>query len=261
MKTHWHLLAALLLGLITPVVSADEGGQGDTTSVALLPLEPSQRILATKSARMGIDTLIYKRVTPPSITPSRSKTISIKAEALPSPLELDPPREYRSFLCSIVPYPMGVSEIQWSDEDRIQKRVFVHDDLTFLGFSFGVNVDDIDYNFITLNYGGYGDSRLSDFPRDIQRYIQIALGLPAGQFAAVPAATGRLQPLTASEADSIDVMLAYYQVNRALLKTTQEKAEARAKIEAEAKRIRDLTPKTVEIRLWPVTSQRYQTAK
>ncbi len=256
------LKSAFLAGTFSTVILAASEPAISIEFDTLPPLDETQRVLATKLVRLGKDTLTYTRVTPPAVSFSASENVQLVKAIVPLLSETEEPvRGYRYFCCSIVPYPFGVSEIQWSDEAGHQKRIFVHDDLTYLGFSFGVRVDDCDYDYTTLNYGGYGTAQLSDFPADIQGYIATARNLPGGEFLAVPAATNKLIPLTEAESDAIDIMLAYYQIHHDALKAAREVAIAQAEAEAEAKRIRNLNPKAMEIRLWPVISQRYSTVK
>lgn len=261
--TTYTIIKGIFFACISGTAMMGAAELGISVEFEKLPtLDKTQRVLATKLVRMGKDTLTYKIVSPPPAIFIQAK--NEQPAFVDASLAVDkeePVRDYRYFCCSIVPYPFGVSEIQWTDEEGRQKRVFANDDLTYLGFSFGVSVDARYYDYTTLNYGGYGNTPLSDFPADIQRYVTMARSLPRGQFLAVPAATNKLIPLTESENDAIDVMLAYYQINRDALRDAQEKAIAQSEIEAEAKRIRDLKPKAMEIRLWPVTSQRYSTTQ
>lgn len=234
---------------------------GGPFDAKLPPLEHAQHVLAAKVVRLGIDTLTYQRVSAPAVKAAEVKSELLAISSATAADEEWDETDYHYLSCSITSYTAGVSEIQWVDDEGGQKRIFVHDDLSYLGFSFGARIDGNEYGYCVINFGGYEGTQLSDFSPDVQLFANQAKGLPHGSFVAVPAATKKLLPLTDAEVELIDVILAYYQVNRERLKIAQEEAEARAIIEAKEKRIRDLTPKTIEIRFWPVASQRYPTAK
>jgi hypothetical protein len=88
----------------------------------------------------------------------------------------------------------------------------------------------------------------------------MATQLPVGHFVQVPSEDGKTFPISQAEADALDVMLAYYALNREDLKRRHLEAQAIAIKEAEAQRIEDAKPKNIEIRYWPVKSQRYNTS-
>lgn len=257
MKTLLLILAAATLavpGNAELILSADG-------LPILPPLEESQRVLSTKIINTGKDTLSYRRVTPPTPRPLVFREVPPIAISGAANQWEEEPLDY-SYICfSVVPYPFNVSEIQWSDEEGRQKRVFVHDDLTFLDGSFSIAVEGKVFDFGNFNWGGYDDKVLGNYPEEIRRYINLAQSLPPGAY--LPAATsdGGKHPLTVGEYYSLDVLLAYYQVNRSRLKTERLEAQALAEAEAEAKRIRDAKPKKIEIRFWPTASQRYPTSR
>lgn len=257
---HSHLKHVFLWGL--PFWGSLQGyasnfNEGESV---LPPLEESQQVLATKVVRMGKDTFTYRRVSPPTVDVIFKDKLFLPIVAN-LVTELESIRDEISFTYDIIPYPSGVSEIRWMDEFGGQKRVFVCEDLTYLEFSFGVAVERNYYSYCTFNYGTIAGASLQDYSAEIQGYVGAVKNIPVGQFIAVPAMDKKFLPLTEVEVDAIEVMLSYYHVNRAVLKAAHEEALARWTIEVETKRIRDLTPQAVEIRLWPVTSQRYSTAK
>ena len=257
MKTFLLILTAVTLavpGNAELILSADG-------LPILPPLEESQRVLSTKVINTGKDTLSYRRVTPPTPRPLVFREvlpIAISGAAIQGEEES---LDYSYFCFSVVPSPFNVSEIQWSDEEGKQKRVFVHDDLTFLNGSFSIAVEGKVFDFGNFNWGGYDDKVLAHYPEEVRRYITWTRSLPLGAYLPVASAGGEKHPLTLIEYDSLDVLLAYYQVNRSRLKTERLEALALAEAEAEAKRIRDAKPKNIEIRFWPVASQRYPTSR
>jgi hypothetical protein len=260
MNPHFLLLLALLA---VPVLA-------QSSPEKMPALDHAQSVLATKIVHRGKDTLSYRRVTPPSaraLTPLLDAApplavdvavpgLNHPAAALAAPASTEP----RFFGFNLTPHLFGVHELTWVDDQGRTKRVFVREEgLAHLASNFHVPMGEDTHAFDAFSWSGPAFSHLADYPSEPRRHLERARRLAVGAYFSAPTPDGHLEPLTEAERDALDVLLAHVAVNRAELKTAHLAAVAHAEAEAEARRIEEQKPKQIEIRYWPVQSQRHAT--
>lgn len=260
-------MTARPLALLFLSALVSQAAEPEFSARALPTLALSQRVLSTHVVRAGQDAFSYQRVSPPPapLAPAPAASTSPETTAAPNfaaaslnSAPAETPLTYLPFSAHVFGLGADVTEINWQDDEGVQKRVLVHDDLSHLACFFTLTLERTHYDFSLMNQGGILAGREQDLPIDLRRALAQTRQLPRGHYqTAAPSGQQLPRTLTPAETEALDVLLAHADINREALQIAQVEAMAKAEVEAERERLRNLAPKNVQIRFWPVLSQRH----
>lgn len=270
MKTSYFIPALAFTTLLPAqaIVASSEADElmsdlASFTDAKPLPaLEAGQAVRAQFSVVKGNDVLLYRKTETPEFAKeavaaakvavlSDSVTSSSLEEAAPS--QFEEPANINYLSVSTVVHGVGVTEIKWSTDTGVQKRVMFRGSLEFLPFSVSVNDGERSHYVSVMNWGDgfFGEIKsLNEYPQYMRGVLGKGLEAPKGAFVQVVAEDGKLVALTPAETSALDALIAFYAVHETDLAKQHAENVARAERYAEAKRVYDEMPKTYEIRIW-----------
>lgn len=270
MKTS-HFLPALIFGTLVYGQAAAKLSEADelmrdlasfTDARPLPELEAGQKVRAQFSISKGKDLLIYRKTEIPEFAKESLASANMMKLAEPAnktvSMQLEEPDNINYLSISTVSHGLGVTEIKWSDEDGIQKRVMFHGSLEYLPESVFVNDGEREHYLSVFNWGDgfFGEIKsISEYPRSMRFVLRAGLAAPRGAFVQVDAEDGKFSPITSAETNAVDALVAYYSVHEAELAKQHAENVARGERYAEAKRVYDEMPKTYEIRIWKTPTE------
>lgn len=205
------------------------------------------RVQATRQLKVGKDTLIYNRVARPVVPPSPPATVM---EVVSAPDEAE--AKLGQVFLSLTAYVYdGVTELVWiepeSEGERVH-RALSNVDFNHFPMQFDYRTGDTHYavTVMTFNFG-------AGLPADLTRtgahaaVLAALRGKPGYDFVEV---TDGGAAMSATDFELLDVLHAYYAVNRVQMAAVAEQQAQRATAEAQKLQEEALKLKTITVSYW-----------